>query len=735
MTGCRRGNILLLICVQEAAVLPRIEHILEKVKSYNPTSNEMLLRKAYLFSALAHEGVMRKDGRPYLSHPMAVADILADLKMDDVGIVAGFLHDVVEDNHTVNIDNIADRFGPDVARIVAAVTKIEILDQQITKEEASYENIRKLIIAMVEDIRVIFVKLADRLHNLRTMDSMPRESARKKAREGLEIFAPIANRLGIGKIKNELEDLGFKYAYPEDYEMIRNAIQEKRVYSAGFLEETRSQLTELLESNDIRGEVTGRVKHLYSIYSKIVRQGINISEVYDYMAFRILVPELKDCYSALGYIHSRWNLVPGRFKDFISDPKENGYKSLHTSVIGLNGQPFEIQIRTFGMHSQAEHGIAAHWKYKEGRFVEEQDDNISRFRKEIQDSSKSSGAEFLTNLHIDLYPKDIYIITPKGKVVHLARGATPLDFAYAIHTDVGNQCVGAKVNGKLVPLKTELKSGDRVEVITNPQAHPSRDWLEIATSTRAKGKIKGWLAQNEKNLAIERGRDSFEKELRRLKQGLRELTESGALEEGLKKSAVPDLDGLFAEIGYGKIDPRVFLKRILGGEDEAEKAKHTGRKASDAPPVTFGGDSDFLMNLAKCCNPVEGDAIKGYIAKGKGLVVHRSGCSNLRRLMELHPERSCEVSWEGRGGTNIFEIPLSIVVFNRRGSLASVTKTVSDAGADIISCDAKSLEKQGAGEKGMIRIKVLVKDKNHLNKLLSMLSDIDGVASISRNAP
>jgi len=727
-----------LICVQEAAVLPRIEHILEKVKSYNPTSNEMLLRKAYLFSALAHEGVMRKDGRPYLSHPMSVADILADLKMDDVGIVAGFLHDVVEDNHTVTIENIGDRFGPEVAHIVAAVTKIERdvpLDQQMSKEEAGYENIRKLIIAMVEDIRVIFVKLADRLHNLRTMEGMPRESARKKAKEGLEIFAPIANRLGIGKIKAELEDLGFRYAYPEDYEMIRSAIQEKRIYSGGFLEETRTQLTDLLGKNGIRCEVQGRVKHLYSIYRKILRQGININEVYDYMAFRILVPELRDCYSALGYIHSRWNLVPGRFKDFISDPKENGYKSLHTSVIGPSGQPFEIQIRTFEMHSQAENGIAAHWKYKEGRFVEEDDDNISTFRKEIEDSSKSSGAEFLNNLHIDLYPKDIYIITPKGKVVHLARGATPLDFAYAIHTDIGNQCVGAKVNGKLVPLKTELKSGDRVEVMTNPQAHPSRDWLEVAKSTRAKSKIKGWLAQNEKSLAIERGRESFEKELRRLKKNLRELSENGALEEGLKKSAVPDLDSLFAEIGYGKIDPRVFLKRILGGEEEEERSRHPGRRASDSPPISFGGDSDFLMNLARCCNPVEGDEIRGYIAKGKGLVVHRNSCSNLRRLAEIHPERVCEVNWEGRGGTNIFEIPLSIVVHNRRGVLAGVTKTVSDAGADIMSCDAKSLEKQGVGEKGMIRIKVLVKDKGHLKRLLSMLSDLDGVASISRNAP
>jgi GTP diphosphokinase / guanosine-3',5'-bis(diphosphate) 3'-diphosphatase len=711
---------------------------LDKVKSYNSSSNEKLLRKAYLFSALAHEGVVRKDGQPYLSHPMAVADILADLKMDDVGIVAGFLHDVVEDNHTVKLENIEANFGPEVAHIVAALTKIERdvpFDQPISKEEASYENIRKLIIAMVEDIRVIFVKLADRLHNLRTMDSMSREQARVKAKEGLDIFAPIANRLGVGIIKNELEDLGFRYAYPEDYEMIKAALQEKRNYSAGFLEETRNQLTGLLESNDIHGEVQGRVKHLYSIYKKIVRQGINISEVYDYMAFRILVPEIKDCYSALGYIHGKWNLVPGRFKDFISDPKENGYKSLHTSVIGPSGQPFEIQIRTFDMHGQAEHGIAAHWKYKEGRFIEEEDANISRFRREIQDFSKSSGAEFLNNLHIDLYPKDIYIISPKGKVVHLARGCTPLDFAYHIHTDIGHQCVGAKINGKLVPLKTELKSGDRVEIMTNPQTHPSRDWLDIVKSSRAKNKIKSWLAQNEKNLAVERGRESFERELRRLKIGLKEISDNGSLEEGLKKSALPDLETFFAEIGYGKIEPRGFLKRVTGAEDDAQASKQTSKRGSEEPPLSFRGDTDFLMNLAKCCNPVEGDSIRGYITKGKGLVVHRATCSNLKRLVELHFERVCDVSWEGRGGSNIFEIPLSIVVHNRRGMLAGVTRVVSEAGADILSCDAKSLEKQGVGEKGIIKMKVLVKDKNHLNKLLAVLTDLDGIASISRNAP
>lgn len=723
---------------KEAVFLPRIEHIIEKVKSYNPSSNDILLRKAYLFSAMAHEGILRRDGQPYLSHPMNVANILADLKMDDTGIVAGFLHDVVEDNHAVSLEAIRKNFGDDVADIVDAVTKIEweiSTNDPSSQEEAALESWRKLILASMKDIRVIFVKIADRLHNLRTMESMPQEKARKKALECLQIFAPIANRLGLGKIKNELEDLAFKYAYPEDYEMVKIALQEKRQYSETFIEDIKKQLKELIESNGIQGEVKGRVKHLYSIYNKLQRQKIDIKEVYDYMAFRILVSDEKDCYAVLGLIHNKWNLIPGRLKDFISNPKENGYKSLHTSVIGPSGQPFEIQIRTYKMNEEAEEGIAAHWKYKDGKYISEDDQYLEKFRSEIQEILSQSGKDFVSNLKRDLYPKDIYAITPQGKIIHLPRGATPLDFAYSIHTEVGHHCAGAKVDGKIVPLKTELKSGQRVEIIKNLSVHPSHDWLDIATTARAKTKIRAWLTQNEKFLAVERGKEVFERELRRLKKSPKNISQDPFIVEGLKKMALSDIESLYAEIGYGKIDARGFLKRIFC-EEEKEKfsLKEIPQKKPQTVPVSLGGESNYLFNIAKCCNPVVGDPIKGYFTKGKGLVVHRATCSNIKRLGELYPERTAEVNWNEESGTNIFEIPLVIIVKNRRGMLSDVTFLISKNNADIVSCDAKGLEKQGIGEKAIIKIKILVKNKKHLLKIIEEISELEGVVSLSRNS-
>ncbi len=727
-----------IIIEKEVVFFPRIEHIIEKVKSYNPSSNDILLKKAYLFSAMAHEGILRKDGQPYLSHPMNVAYILTELKMDDTGIVAGLLHDTVEDNPVIPLEAIRKSFGNDVAEIVDGVTKIELdilAKAPNSQKEVEIESLRKLIVAMTNDIRVIFVKIADRLHNLRTMEKMPPEKARKKALECLQIFAPIANRLGLGKIKNELEDLAFKYAYPEDYEMIKIALQEKRSYSETFIEDIKIQLKDLIESNGIRGEITGRIKHLYSIYSKLLRQNIDIKEVYDYMAFRILVPEEKDCYAVMGLIHSKWNLIPGRLKDFISNPKENGYKSLHTSVMGPSGQPFEIQIRTYKMHTEAEEGIAAHWKYKDGKYVNEDDEYIQKFRNEIKEILSHSGKDLVSNLKKDLCPKEIYAFTPQGKIIHLPRGATPLDFAYYIHTEVGHHCAGAKVDGKMVPLKTELKSGQRIEIIKNGSVHPSHDWLDIATTARAKTKIKTWLAQNEKLLAVERGKEVFERELRRIKKSPKNISQDPSIIEGLKKAALPDIESLYAEIGYGKIEARAFLKRIFSVEENGNlPIKESDYKKSQPVPVSLGGESDYLFNIAKCCNPVVGDPIKGYFTKGKGLVVHRATCSNIKRLLELYPERAAEVNWTEESKTNIFEIPLFIIVKNRRGMLSNVTLLISKNNADIISCDAKALEKQGTGEKAVIKLKMLVKNKKHLHKIIEELSEIDGVVSISRNA-
>lgn len=686
---------------------------------------------------MAHEGVLRRDGQSYLSHPMNVAYILADLKMDDVGIVAGFLHDVVEDNHTVSIEAIKKNFGDEVAEIVDAVTKIELdINPNLTKEDAEIENIRKLIIAATRDIRVLFVKIADRLHNLRTMDSMPLEKARKKAKECLQIFAPIANRIGLGKIKNELEDLAFKYAYPEDYEMIKIGLQEKRQYSETFIEDIKKQIKEMMDSNDLKGEIQGRIKHLYSIYTKLQRQNISINEVYDYMAFRILVPEEKDCYSVLGLIHNKWTMIDGRLKDFISNPKENGYRSLHTSVIGPNGQIFEVQIRTFKMHEEAEKGIAAHWIYKDGKYINENDESLIKFRNEmVEILSENREKDFLNNLQRDLYPKDIFAQTPAGDIIHLPKGATPLDFAYYIHTDLGNHCVGAKVDGKMVPLKTELQSGQRVEILKSNSVHPSHDWLDIAFTTRAKNKIKSWLSKNEKILAIERGKEVFERELRRLKKSQKEVENDKNFLDGLKRSAINDLDSFYAEIGYGKIDARSFLKKIYAEEEKEELLiKEVATRKSKSVPVSLGGDSDFLFNIAKCCNPIQGDPIIGYFTKGKGLVVHRKNCSNIKRLAQLYPERTAKVSWNEENGTNIFEIPLTLIVKNRRGILGNITSLIAANNADILSCDAKGLEKQGLGEKGIIKLKILVKNKDHLQKVISQIAESEEIESISRSA-
>lgn len=685
---------------------------------------------------MAHEGVLRKDGQPYLSHPLNVAYILAELKMDDVGIVAGLLHDVVEDNHTVSIDNIKSNFGDEVAEIVDAVTKIELdIHPNLTKEDVEIENFRKLIVAGTKDIRVLFVKIADRLHNLRTMKSMPPEKARKKAKECLQIYAPIANRIGLGKVKNELEDLAFQYAYPEDYEMIKIALQEKRQYSETFIEDIKKQIQEMMDANDLKGKIQGRIKHLYSIYTKLQRQQIDIKEVYDYMAFRILVQEEKDCYSVLGLIHNKWPMIDGRLKDFISNPKENGYRSLHTSVTAPNGQPFEVQIRTFNMHEEAEKGISAHWIYKDGKYINENDEHLIKFRNEMTEVLFHSNKDLLSNFKRDLYPKDVYAITPKGKIIHLPKGATPLDFAYYIHTELGNHCAGAKVDGKIVPLKTELQSGQRVEIIKNNSVHPSHDWLDIAFTTRAKNKIKYWLSQNEKILAIERGKEVFERELRRLKKSQKEVENDKNFLDGLKRSAINDLDSLYAEIGYGKIDARSFLKKIYAEEEKEEVLIKEGTtRKSYSVPVSLGGDSDFLFNIAKCCNPIKGDPITGYFTKGKGLVVHRENCSNIKRLAQLYPERTAKVSWNEESRANIFEIPLTIIVKNRRGILGSITSLIAANNADILSCDAKGLEKQGLGDKGIIRLKILVKNKSHFQKLITQLAEFEEIESISRNA-
>ncbi len=712
-------------------MLPRIDRVIEKVKSYNPSSDSRLLQKAYLFSAMAHEGQTRVSGEPYLVHPVAVSDILSDLKADDIALVAGLLHDVVEDNHSVTLGDIEKRFGREVAHIVDGVTKIEEKVPVKTREEREWASLRKVVLAMVDDIRVVLVKLADRLHNLRTMEYLPEHRRPFKALETLQIYAPIAYRLGLGKLKIELEDLGFKYAYPDEFEKLSRALQEKRSYSQNFMKETSEQIRRILGSLSLEGDVFGRVKHLYSIHQKLARQGIGVEQVYDYMAFRILVSTVKDCYAVLGGIHSKWKPIPGRFKDFIAIPKENHYRSLHNSVIGPDGQPFEIQIRTYQMHEEAENGIAAHWQYKEGKLSQEDETDTMQWLRQLMEWKQdgNSDTEFVQNLKVDLYPKEVYVFTPRGQVLSFPRGATPIDFAYSIHTDVGHHCVGAKVNGKLVPLKTPLQSGDRVEIITNPSGKPSRDWLKSAITGRALSKIKSWLNAQEKARAVEIGKASLDRECKRLKVGLKDSQESGALAAALRKVSVPDLDSLYAEIGYGKISARVFAKRLAAPVEEAAGPTFAmSGPAYHEPAIIVRGATDLLTNIARCCRPIPGDEIVGFISKGRGLVIHRADCPNVSRVA-YNQDRFMEVRWSDKDlGSANHEVHLRLLTEDKVGIVATITQIVADGKAPLRHIDASVNEKG----KGQVHLSIMIRDKGHLNQILAKIGKTNGVLGIRR---
>jgi len=718
-------------------MLPRIDHVLEKVKKYNPSSDERLLQKAYLFSAFAHEGQQRYTGEPYLVHPVAVTDILADLRADDTALVAGLLHDVVEDNHAVSLGEIERRFGPAVAHIVDGVTKIEDNVPTVSRQEREYASLRKVILAMVDDIRVILVKLADRLHNMRTLEGLPEARRPVKAQETLQIYAPIAYRLGLGRVKAELEDLSFRYAYPEDYAALTRLLQERRAYNENFIEETSHELNQLLASVHVEGKVTGRVKHLYSIFTKLRRQGISVEQVYDYMAFRILVPTVKDCYAVLGAIHNNpsWKPVPGRFKDFIALPKENHYRSIHTSVVGPGGQPFEIQIRTFAMHEEAENGLAAHWQYKEGRLSAEDEAATTQWLRSFVESFQEGGGsaqEFLQNLRLDLYPKEVYVFSPRGEVFSLPRGATPLDLAYAIHSDLGHHCVGAKVNGKIVPLKTPLKSGDRVEIIKSPTGKPSRDWLKAAVTSRALSKIRAFLNAQEKAKAIESGRADLDRELKRLKVNLKDAQQSGLFQEALKKASFSDLDALLAAIGYGKVSARDFARRLVPREEEALPASGPAPVSdrSREPALVVRGAPGMAFTFARCCKPIPGEEVVGFVAsRGKGLMVHRADCPNVARL-RYNPDRFMEVYWSHEAPAAAHEVNLVVETEDRTGMVAEITQIVADAKAPLRHIHA-DVHRRGYG---VVYLTIQVKDKAHLTQIQSRLGRIQGVLGLKRVA-
>ncbi len=712
-------------------MLPRIDGVIEKVRKYNPVFDEELLKRAYLFSAWAHEGQVRFSGEPYLIHPVGVADILADLKADNTALVAGLLHDVVEDNHAVKLPEIAEKFGAQVAHVVEGVTKIEEKIPVKSREEREWASLRKVVLAMVDDVRVILVKLSDRLHNLRTMDAMPKERRPFKALETLQIYAPIAGRLGLGRIRTELEVLGFKYAYPEQYDRLSAALKNKRDYSEDFIEKTSKELRVILEENDIKGTVSGRVKHIFSIQQKLERQGIDVEKVYDYMAFRVLVNSVRDCYAVLGGIHGKWKPVPGRFKDFIAIPKENNYRSLHNSVIGPNGSPFEIQIRTYEMHDEAENGIAAHWCYKDGQLSKGDKAESNRWMRKLLElkQEEANDTEFVNKLRVDLRPRKVFVFTPKGKVLSFPHGATPIDFAYAIHTDVGHHCIGAKINERQVALKTPLTSGDRVEIVTSPAGHPSRDWLQAAVTGRALNKIRSWLNAKEKTRAVEIGKASLERECKRLKANFKAALEEGVVEASLKKVSLPDLDSLYAAIGYGKLSAKAFATQLVKRTSpDHQKVVLTSREAAREPAVVVRGATDLLTTLARCCKPIPGDEVVGFISPGRGLIIHRRDCTNVRKR-DYNPDRFMEVEWTKPALSQAeSEVHLQIVTEDKTGMVAAITRVVADLKSPLRRIDASV----NAKDEGRIRISLLVRDKAHLNEVLNRFAHLQGIISVHR---
>ena len=713
----------------------RFEDLLEKVRAYSPDADVELLRRAYVFSAFEHRGQVRHSGEPYLIHPLAVADFLADMKLDAVAVAAGLLHDVVEDTLTT-IERIRELFGPEVAHVVEGVTKISVIPFS-SSEERQAENFRKMLLAMVDDIRVILVKLADRLHNMRTLSHLPDDKRIKIAQETRDIYAPIANRLGMSKVKNELEELSFKYLEPQPYEALRAKVDAKRRAAEGLIDELKQNVAAKLADAQVPVvEIDGRIKRLWSIHQKLKRQKIELEQVYDFIALRIVTDSVKDCYAALGIIHQTWSPVPGRIKDFIAMPRPNGYQSLHTSVISEKGMPFEVQIRTIEMHRMAEEGVAAHWKYKEGRAGVERDERYFQWMRQLVDVQKEvrDPQEFIQNLKVELYPEEVYAFTPKGLVKAFPRGATPIDFAYAIHTDVGHQTVGARGNGHMVPLRARLKNGDIVEIVTQTGHKPSRDWLNFVVTSHARYEIKHLIRLEEKTHARDLGRKVFDKEARRYDLNPKSLVEGAEFKAALAEFNVSKADELFTAIGYGKVQPKQVLAKLVPVDSLREKPPE-GAVASVVRRVLGTGEEkikvhgfdDLMVFRARCCNPIRGEKIVGYITRGKGVSVHSATCPNVVNLL-YDPERRIEVEWDKGDAASRYTVKLTMEVEDRRGLLAAVSAKIADINTNIKNMEARTDDTQHA----RIDVTVEISDLKHLEKVIKSLRGVDGVIGVER---
>ena len=717
----------------------RFEDLVEKVRAYSPDADVELLRRAYVFSAFEHRGQVRHSGEPYLIHPLAVADFLADMKLDVVAVSAGLLHDVVEDTLTT-IERINELFGPEVAHVVEGVTKISAVRFSST-EERQAETFRKMLLAMVDDIRVILVKLADRLHNMRTLNHLAEEKRIIIAQETKDIYAPIANRLGMSKLKNELEELSFRYLEPALYETLRGKVDARRRATEGLIEQLRATIESKLSDASVPViQIDGRIKRLWSIAQKLKKQRIELDQVYDFVALRIITSSVKDCYAALGIIHQTWSPVPGRIKDFIAMPRPNGYQSLHTSVISHLGMPFEVQIRTLEMHRMAEEGVAAHWKYKEGRTGDHRDERYFQWMRQLLESQQEvrDPQEFIQNLKVELYPEEVYAFTPKGQVKAFPRGATPIDFAYSIHTDVGHQCVGARVNGKMVPLRAHLRNGDIVEIITQAGHKPSRDWLNFVATPQARSKIKHLIRLEERTRAIDLGRKVFEKEARRFDVSQKGLLEGEAYAKALADSGVKTADDLMALIGYGTLSAKQLLGKLVPMDRLRERAPDGAVAAAvkrvfgaGEEKIKVRGSDDVLVFRARCCNPIRGEKIVGYITRGKGVSVHSATCPNVLNLL-YDPERRIDVEWEkapGGEASASYTVKLSMDVEDRKGVLAAVSAKIADINTNIRNMEART---GGEAQTARIDVTVEISDLQHLEKVIKALKSVNGVIEVER---
>ena len=723
----------------------RIDAILEAVKTYQPNADAALIQRAYELADAAHKGQKRVSGEDYIIHPLAVAKILTDLQIDDITISAAILHDVVEDT-THTLEEMRELFGDEVAMLIDGVTKLGKI-QYKSKEEQQLESYRKMFLAMAKDIRVIMIKLADRLHNMRTLKYMREDKQKRIARETIEIYAPLANRLGISNVKWELEDLCLRYLDPKAYYALVESVKQKRQERQAFIDEAHEQIVEKLEEAHMTAEIQGRAKHFYSIYKKMKRDQKDISEIYDLSALRVLVDSVKDCYGVLGIIHAMWKPLPGRFKDYIAMPKSNGYQSLHTTVI-CRGYPLEIQIRTFAMHKVSEYGVAAHWKYKEaGKSVgatHEYDQKMSWLRQMVSlQHELDDPREYFEALKVDVFSDEVFVFTPKGDVVDLPKGSIPIDFAYRIHTEVGHHCVGAKVNSKIVPLEYKLKNGDIVSIITNKSNNgPSRDWLNIVASSETRTKIRAWFKKQRKEENIARGMDLMEKETKHLGYAPKDVLKPERLEVLAKKLNIPQVNDLLASIGYGGITVNGILSKLIDmHKQDLQKStppdisqmlselkqplKNRKKKASHG--ILVEGEGGFLVRLARCCNPIPGDPITGYITRGRGVSVHRSDCPNLLNDMDF--SRVIEVNWD-IGLDKVYTVQIEIVCNDKTGMLAELFALPAEMKVNITSLTAKANK---SNKTSLVNMGLDVRNSQQVAQIMTKIRRMKDVYSVSRS--